>query len=86
MQNYERGYHLQLKIFETISTVSPLQRGFKLEESMPHENVLLSFKKYKYMCIILTQNALWDFITDSGLVLPKTLSLFLFFVATVVFS
>ena len=30
------------------------------------------------MCIILTQNAWWDFITDARFVLPKTLS-FLFF-------
>lgn len=56
------------RFFKTVSTVSPLQRGFKLEKVC---FMKIFFKKYKYMCIILIRDAWWDFITDARFVLPK---------------
>lgn len=71
MQNYESGHHLQLMILETVCTVSPLQRGFKLE-------------KWKYMCIIQIPMSFGISLQMQGLFFSK-LSFFSL-VARVVFS
>lgn len=84
MQNSVSGYHLRRTTSRTVSTVSPLQRGFKLEKVCFMKALsFLSKKRRKKKVLIYVHNAdssaRRDFITDARFVLLKLLLCFLFF-------